>query len=287
MNNKLLPLGVFILLLSSSLFAGHRSFQEAQNRISNDLSRALALTMQEKRNHFITRDTIQACKQIQSASEERVFLTIVDEKFRTYLQNEPLKDKAYISFGLFNQSEPAAMVVENAICSDTLFFKDQELGETLTLKGYIEPDIATVFKLSDQKASTIFVLAAFLWAIFSLSYFRKKKEELSEIVSLGGMTYSEQEDCFYDAGKNPIHFTPMQQHLILLFWNAPSHTLPKEDICAALWPKKEDANDTLYTLVRRIKPIIEKHTHLQITVDRGKSYSLEIKQIESGQTNVR
>ena len=66
----------------------------------------------------------------------------------------------------------------------------------------------------------------------------------------------------------------MQQQLMLLFWKAPSHSLSKEDICAALWPKKEDANDTLYTLIKRIKPILEAHTDLKIVVDRGRKYTL-------------
>ena len=73
----------------------------------------------------------------------------------------------------------------------------------------------------------------------------------------------------------------MQEQLIRMFWNAPSHALTKEEICTALWPKKDDANDTLYTLIRRVKPIIESHTNLRIVADRGKSYSLEIKEQEN------
>ena len=51
----------------------------------------------------------------------------------------------------------------------------------------------------------------------------------------------------------------------------------KQEICDRLWPKKPDASDTLYTLVRRIKPIIEAHSSLKIESDRGKSYSLKLK----------
>ena len=51
----------------------------------------------------------------------------------------------------------------------------------------------------------------------------------------------------------------------------------KQEICDRLWPKKPDANDTLYTLIKRIKPIIEAHSTLKIESDRGKSYSLKIK----------
>ena len=44
-------------------------------------------------------------------------------------------------------------------------------------------------------------------------------------------------------------------------------------------PKKPDATDTLYTLIRRLKPVIEQHSDLKIESDRSKSYRLEIRQI--------
>ena len=62
-----------------------------------------------------------------------------------------------------------------------------------------------------------------------------------------------------------------------MFFRSESHLLTKADICDALWPKKDDANDTLYTLIRRLKPIIEEHSDLKIESDRGRSYELKIK----------
>ena len=38
-----------------------------------------------------------------------------------------------------------------------------------------------------------------------------------------------------------------------------------------------DASDTLYTLIKRVKPIIEEHSNLKIESDRVKSYTLELK----------
>ena len=69
----------------------------------------------------------------------------------------------------------------------------------------------------------------------------------------------------------------MQQQLMELFFRAPNHTLSKTEICEALWPKKEDADETLYTLIRRLKPIVEQHSNLKIEADRGKAYELKIK----------
>ena len=56
-----------------------------------------------------------------------------------------------------------------------------------------------------------------------------------------------------------------------------THTLSKQDICERLWPKKPDASDTLYTLIRRIKPIVETNSRLKIESDRGRNYSLRLK----------
>jgi DNA-binding response OmpR family regulator len=120
-----------------------------------------------------------------------------------------------------------------------------------------------------------------LWGAFSFAYLRKNQqtEEIS-VTNFGGLSYSENEGRFYDATQLPIHFTPMQQQFMNLLWEAPSHTLSKKEICDALWPGKEDANDTLYTLVRRLKPVIEQHTDLKITADRCGRYILKIKDID-------
>jgi DNA-binding response OmpR family regulator len=69
----------------------------------------------------------------------------------------------------------------------------------------------------------------------------------------------------------------MQQQLMEMLWQSPSHQLSKAEICDALWPKKPDASETLYTLIRRLKPIIEEHSDLKIESDRGKSYGLTIR----------
>lgn len=76
-----------------------------------------------------------------------------------------------------------------------------------------------------------------------------------------------------------MKLTPMQHQLMMMFFQSPSHSLSKAEICEALWPKKPDATDTLYTLIRRLKPIIEQHSDLKIESDRSKSYRLEIRQI--------
>ena len=72
-----------------------------------------------------------------------------------------------------------------------------------------------------------------------------------------------------------MKLTPMQQQLMEMFFRSPSHLLTKAEICEALWPKKDDASETLYTLIRRLKPVIEQHSKLKIEADRGRAYELK------------
>ena len=82
---------------------------------------------------------------------------------------------------------------------------------------------------------------------------------------------------FIDDKGRSVKLTPMQQQLMEMFFRSENHLLTKAEICHALWPKKEDANDTLYTLIRRLKPIVESRSNLKIESERGHSYALKVK----------
>lgn len=106
-------------------------------------------------------------------------------------------------------------------------------------------------------------------------YEKNKPRILVQGLSYGGIVLHQ--DTFMTLSGEQIHLTPMQHSLLKMFITSDTHTLSKQEICDQLWPKKPDASDTLYTLIRRIKPIIEVHSSLKIESDRGKSYSLRIK----------
>lgn len=60
-----------------------------------------------------------------------------------------------------------------------------------------------------------------------------------------------------------------------MFYSHQAHALSKQEICETLWPKKPDASDTLYTLIRRLRPIVEQSGRLKIVTDRENGYSLQ------------
>ena len=279
MNSKLLSVAVFLTLMLTSLLAGRHNYCKARNEITADLNQALAQTLKERKDYIITQDTIRVYKQLRKTSGGQVLIAVSDEWFCRYLKDKRLQQAAFITFDVVDSDFQNNSLGDQAICSDTLIVKDKHAGETLALKGYARLSVASILGMSDQRIPAACMISAFLWAMLSWLYLRKKQEGSEAVTGFGGLVYSEVDQRFYTAAHTPIRFTPMQQQLMLLFWNAPSHSLTKEDICAALWPKKEDANDTLYTLIRRLKPIVEEHTNLKIVADRGRNYSLEINKI--------
>ena len=136
---------------------------------------------------------------------------------------------------------------------------------------------ATIFAMSDQRPSSILWMLTLLWAGFCFYRHRHQMPLLAGMTPYGGLNYAESEGRFYDAEGRQVKLTPMQQQLMEMFFRSSSHSLTKTEICDALWPKKPDASETLYTLIRRLKPIIEAHSDLRIEVDRGKAYELKLK----------
>lgn len=174
--------------------------------------------------------------------------------YRNYLTIAELKDTACISMRTVRRGErQETEMVAEANC-----------------------DFMTVFMLSDQRASGVLLFAGILWIIGSLWYMRRfKPEVLVEGLRYGGLIYTNEK--FMTAKGEQIRLTPMQHTLLEMFMNSENHCLSKQEICDRLWPKKPDASDTLYTLIKRMKPIIEEHSNLKIESDRGKSYTLKLK----------
>lgn len=142
-----------------------------------------------------------------------------------------------------------------------------------THQGFtLHPEVssATILGLSDQRPAMVLWTAVLLWGLFCL-YHRR-----TAIAGLyGGLAL--RDGNIIDAQGCAIKLTPMQQQLMEMFMSAPGYTLTKQQICDALWPKKDDASETLYTLIRRLKPIIEQHSDLKIEVDRGRAYQLKMR----------
>ena len=144
-------------------------------------------------------------------------------------------------------------------------------------KAYARCSEATIFSLSDQRLTAVLWSMTLLWAAFCFYRRRHEMLQMAGMMQYGGLCFAEAEGTFYDAKGQRVKLTPMQQQLLEMFFCSEAHLLSKTEICDALWPKKPDASETLYTLIRRLKPVIEQYSDLKIESDRGRSYELTIK----------
>lgn len=233
---------LFALIIASSL-TSLGSYRSTSQKVIKDMDRALAITMQEQQSDVISQDTIRT--------------------FNSHLQITALRGKATLAV-------------------DT---------RSRQFKAYAHCSEATIFSLSDQRPAALLWVLTGCWAMFLClsEKLRVKSEESqvrrpegeSQFSGFGGLTYSETEGRFYAIDGNEVQLTPMQHQLLTMFFLSPSHSLSKAEICDALWPKKPDASDSLYTLIRRLKPVIERYSDLKIESDRSKAYRLTIKKIEN------
>jgi len=133
--------------------------------------------------------------------------------------------------------------------------------------------LCRLWSLSDQRASSALAAMAALWLALSLWLTSRRRQPAEVSMQLGTLCYDARRQRFVCQGRE-LHFTPMQQTLMERFMAAPDHKLSKQDICDSLWPKKPDASATLYTLIRRLKPILHEAAGLTIECHRGDSYQL-------------
>ena len=145
-----------------------------------------------------------------------------------------------------------------------------------TLSATTGLTLRRLWTLSDQRASGLLASLAALWLALSLWLTLRRREVIMSGTHLGTLCYDEQRQRFVCDGRE-LHFTPMQHSLMEQFLAAPDHRLSQQAICDHLWPKKPDASATLYTLIRRLKPILDDAAGLKIACNRGDSYQLIIK----------
>jgi predicted transcriptional regulator len=205
-------------------------------------SSLVSLTSYRATEQLVAEDMNQALSKALDEQQSDMISADTIQVFNSYLKFDALKGKAYLAIDTKKGFRPRPQV-----------------------------STATILSLSDQRPAMMLWTIALLWGLFCLYQHRR-----SVALGLyGGLAL--QQGRFIDAKGCVVKLTPMQQQLMEMLWQSPTRQLSKTEICDALWPKKEDASETLYTLIRRLKPIIEQHSDLKIEVDRGKSYGLTIR----------
>ena len=135
-------------------------------------------------------------------------------------------------------------------------------GWKVTFDTEAKCSAAMIWSLSDQRLSAWLAVMALL----SLALSFRGRRQLRPITM----------DSF-----SATHLTPMQRQLMEMFVASGSHRLSKHEICDALWPKKDDASETLYALISRLKRELDKTSSFDIISDRGRAYILKRRKSES------
>ena len=239
---------ILLALICASGLTSFRSYQAMERIVAEDMACALTKALAEQQSDVISSDTIRV--------------------FNSYLKLEQLRGNAVLAVTT-RQERLLAGDHQSGNRLAACYRSDARTG----LRCEARCSAATIFLLSDQRPASVLWTMAILWGLYCFWRYRKQVP----LMVFGGLAYSEHDGYFYNTMGKQVRLTPMQLQLMEMFFRSESHQLTKTEICDALWPKKDDANDTLYTLIRRLKPIIEAHSDLMIESDRGRAYELKIK----------
>lgn len=72
-----------------------------------------------------------------------------------------------------------------------------------------------------------------------------------------------------------VKLTPMQRRFAQMLLDAPDMKVDKRVLCETLWDNKSNAEESLYTLVRRTKNALAE-ANIEIVCNRGDSYELRV-----------
>ena len=272
-----------MLVLSFSF--GFHNYSEAQKAIVSDLNQSLQQTIMQNSELWMNQDTLKTYSRLSAVFGNPVSIESYNKDFAEALKLEQLKDKSGIIVHVKNKkaidkpvtdATPKKDQTKNYLASDTIIWlsanlnlpesSQEDLG--ISFQGYVNYSASDVLALTDKKAPLLLLLLALLAGCLSWFLMRRKQAD----------TFSCDKACFYKEDQEKLRLTPQQYKIMEMFYLTSSHILARTDICEALWPGKENADETLNTLIRRLRPLIEENSNLKITTDRGRAYQLEIKE---------
>ena len=262
---KKLPILIFILLCLTAMATSCGSYRKAERNIENDLKQALAKTINEKGMETMRQDSIRAYRSIARTEGEMMTIAVGDETLRRHLRNPQLGEMAFITYTVGRERG----------------------GWKVTLDTEAKCSAVMIWSLSDQRLSAWLAVMALLSLALSFRGRRQsqlttsREERLSLLrLSRGAKKEDESQPITMDSF-SATHLTPMQRQLMEMFVASGSHRLSKHEICDALWPKKDDASETLYALISRLKRELDKTSSFDIISDRGRAYILKRRKSES------
>lgn len=253
----LLPLSLMV----ASVVASVISYSDAKRSITDDLNEAMVALANENSELWTRQDTITALSKMHAATHK----PIIYQAPELNLRNVALKDEVYFTMALTDRKSGAPKVEGNKIMSDSIMLLPAggPEGMVVQVQGFADCSMASVFAVSDQSLPFFFLSLSLLSAGGMFLWNRKRSEEPDAELSAAEVLEG-------------IKLTPMQRKFTQMLFNAPYRKVDKVTLCAALWDSKMNAEESLYTLVRRTKAALSE-TGFEIVCNRGESYELIVK----------
>lgn len=264
-NGKSLPYGMFLplALMVASFVSCCFSYSSAKQNIASDLNDAMLALANENSEVWTRQDTIAALRQMHETTHKPLIYQASDVNFR----NSALKNEAYFTLALVDKKNAAPKIQGNKIASDSIMLVPERAdGLAIQLQGFADCSMASVFAVSDQTLPGVLFTLSIL-SMASMFVWRRKESEIPkmELASVSTAVHS----------LDVIKLTPMQRQFAQLLLDAPEMRVDKSTLCTTLWGNKSNAEESLYTLVRRTKTALSA-ANIEIVCNRGNSYELRI-----------
>ena len=266
MNNLRYMVLFPLLLIMASVVCGWHSYEKTKAEMSEDLNQAL-------------HQTAVACVEVENVLDSLAampgnpMLTFNGEHngFANLLRIPALRDTACISYTLacVGMTDEATVFGRARIYSETIALASRcEDGENVVIEvqAYANPTWASFLGHSGMAWSVLSFVFGLLSFVLLFVYGK------DTVLASGKVGVQSSEVLTHDL--STLRLTPMQEQLMQLFYKSPNHTLSKEEICAALWPKKDNPDDSLYTFISRTKSSLIRQSSLRIENRRGREYTL-------------
>ena len=285
---KKLPILIFFFLCLTAMATSCGSYRKAERNIENDLKQALAKTINEKGMETMRQDSIRAYQSIARTEGEMMTIAVGDETLRRHLRNPQLGEMAFITYTVRCERGGWKVTFDTeAKCSAVMIWSlsDQRLSAWLSVMALLS--LALSFRGRRQLQPTNEARAEFQARLgYALQEGGRRSQPTTNREPSSSLEWPR---CEGGRQSQPItmdsfsatHLTPMQRQLMEMFVASGSHRLSKHEICDALWPKKDDASETLYALISRLKRELDKTSSFDIISDRGRAYILKRRKSES------
>lgn len=257
--------GMFVPLafMLASVITCCLSYSNAKQDIANDLNDAMFALVDENSELWTRPDTVAAIRQMYETIHKPLIYQASDVNFRI----PSLKDEAYFTLALVDKKKSYHKIGGNKIVSDSIMLMPQHAAEgtAIQVQGFADCSMASVFSASDQTLPGI-LLSLSVLSMAGMFVWRRRESETAE-TGLIAVPAAPSLDG--------VKLTPMQRRFAQMLLDAPNMKVDKRVLCETLWGNKSNAEESLYTLVRRTKNALAE-VNMEIVCNRGDSYELRV-----------